>query len=1066
MTTPSPQPVPPAEQTTAAEPGVTPDDEDARPQRPELTPDRGDGREPRPSTIGTQEIRFALAFTGGVSLAIWMGGVARELDLLVQASDRRRIVDDGAADPSTPDSDPLRRGYRRLLDILDAQVAVDVLAGTSAGGINAALLGLVNVRRLDLGELRDIWLSAGDLGQLLRDPKEQAPSSLLRGDGRMLAELTSGIRRLIGAAPPTGDPRRTDVYITTTLLSPESSRFADDYGTEIVDTDHHALFHFDEVSLTASDVVPALALAARSSASFPAAFEPSFVRFGPPPAGRSDPAHPDMSPFTDATRSHWAADGGLLVNRPLAPLLQSVFDRDTDREVRRTLLYIVPSSDGSDTSPEDDQTRPLTLPQALLGDLGATLNQSIAADLAVIKEHNDRTRAHADTRLRLATLGGALPHGTPLADATAWADYVERQGDWFVGPLVTEIARQLATWHGPVPPGWSSPRGTNRDARLRGAAHAEATRAWPRRPPEDEQALGAAAALGRSAFDAAKATVLRLLGHGYVLAEAVEERTCLARLGMHVHHAFDTAARTDVRGLVAGHLAAAAAEDPAPSLEDVVVRVTDDYGAAQGGEAPLRTAWRALGAATASALPLLDGLARAGAHDDGAPPAAAGADTPVSGRPRRSLHRRRAAAAAELTSYVRFLDRGNPVAQLLDLHVAVRSVLPVLLEVEQPVELVQVSADTRCALAPRHPTAASKLTGMQMHHFGAFYKTSWRANDWMWGRLDGCGWLVHVLLDPRRVLTVMENDGVPPGQRAETFGGRLSDALERPLPRGLLADLAYLDDASLPIPVSLPDLALWAAGVLQQHVLVAELPVVAAHLRTSDEGGPSRAAVTWLAAFDGTEWERTGAAPSPDVLTDLLDRCPVAAETLTAEAEARTPLYLRTLTRSVAVATASGTGLGRAPTSLRPTFTTARAVTQTAYAAMTVTGGVRRSMTLAAVGLLLFGVLGMLTDTVLFGVAGVVSLGAGAILLAVCLGPTTVGVLRLLLALALLVVGATPWLPWLRERLYSVLSPATSGWLDEHRWLWPVVLFLVLLPPLLAVVDLVASARRRARSPA
>src|SRR5258708_4311920 len=71
-------------------------------------------------------------------------------------------------------------------------------------------------------------------------------------------------------------------------------------------------------------------------------------------------------------------------------------------------------------------------------------------------------------------------------------------------------------------------------------------------------------------------------------------------------------------------------------------------------------------------------------------------------------------------------------------------------------ELVQVSADTRSLLARDWKTAQKKLTGMQFHHFGAFYKRSWRANDWMWGRLDGAGWLVHVLLDPRRVRWIVQ----------------------------------------------------------------------------------------------------------------------------------------------------------------------------------------------------------------------------------------------------------------------------------------------------------------------
>ncbi|MFH9613343.1 hypothetical protein ACH4MM_06230 [Streptomyces pratensis] len=37
------------------------------------------------STHQLSELRLAAAFTGGVSLAVWMGGVAREMNLLAGA---------------------------------------------------------------------------------------------------------------------------------------------------------------------------------------------------------------------------------------------------------------------------------------------------------------------------------------------------------------------------------------------------------------------------------------------------------------------------------------------------------------------------------------------------------------------------------------------------------------------------------------------------------------------------------------------------------------------------------------------------------------------------------------------------------------------------------------------------------------------------------------------------------------------------------------------------------------------------------------------------------------------
>src|SRR5947207_15387915 len=86
----------------------------------------------------TQEVRFATARTGGVSLAIWMGGVARELNLLDQASRER----EGAATVPLESLDPadqeVRRRYGALLERLDVVIRVDVLSGTSAGGVNAA----------------------------------------------------------------------------------------------------------------------------------------------------------------------------------------------------------------------------------------------------------------------------------------------------------------------------------------------------------------------------------------------------------------------------------------------------------------------------------------------------------------------------------------------------------------------------------------------------------------------------------------------------------------------------------------------------------------------------------------------------------------------------------------------------------------------------------------------------------------------------------------------------------------------------------------------------------------
>jgi predicted acylesterase/phospholipase RssA len=84
----------------------------------------------RPYAQDRQEVRVAVVMIGGVSLAIWIGGVTLELQHLHLAG---RHLDRSAV--------PLRV-YQELLDFLHARARVDVIAGTSAGGVNGGFLAL------------------------------------------------------------------------------------------------------------------------------------------------------------------------------------------------------------------------------------------------------------------------------------------------------------------------------------------------------------------------------------------------------------------------------------------------------------------------------------------------------------------------------------------------------------------------------------------------------------------------------------------------------------------------------------------------------------------------------------------------------------------------------------------------------------------------------------------------------------------------------------------------------------------------------------------------------------
>ena len=84
-----------------------------------------------------QEVRIAVVMIGGVSLAIWIGGVTLELQHLDLAS--RNLAQRGA-----------QGLYEELLDFMHCRARIDVIAGTSAGGVNGGFLALGAVHGCDL----------------------------------------------------------------------------------------------------------------------------------------------------------------------------------------------------------------------------------------------------------------------------------------------------------------------------------------------------------------------------------------------------------------------------------------------------------------------------------------------------------------------------------------------------------------------------------------------------------------------------------------------------------------------------------------------------------------------------------------------------------------------------------------------------------------------------------------------------------------------------------------------------------------------------------------------------
>ncbi len=131
------------------------------------------------ASLPERELRLAIVCYGGVSLAVYMYGISREILGAVRASERlHRAWRDGTAhDEIAAALLPSERVYLDLLSRigrhLRLRVIVDVLAGASAGGINAIMLARALATDGRLDRHRDFWLRCADVGELL-DPAARA----------------------------------------------------------------------------------------------------------------------------------------------------------------------------------------------------------------------------------------------------------------------------------------------------------------------------------------------------------------------------------------------------------------------------------------------------------------------------------------------------------------------------------------------------------------------------------------------------------------------------------------------------------------------------------------------------------------------------------------------------------------------------------------------------------------------------------------------------------------------------------------------------------------------------
>ena len=411
-----------------------------------------------PTVDYTNEVRFAVVMYGGVSLAIYINGIAQEMLRWVRSTAKGAdpkfallsSTADAAAQPTTLSG--TERVYRKLSYILantgpgaptdageriklaEAQMAnnetintrfvVDILSGTSAGGINGIFLAKALANGQDISDLENLWITEGDISTLINDKRsvekplklQDPPASLLNSQ-RMYLELLKAFDGMEKKNSGTPFVDELDLFVTTTDLSGVTLpiRLAD---SVVYERRHRNVLRFiyskAEVSFAPADrndfqakYNPFLAYAARCTSAFPFAFEPMSLcdtdhileRYGPYTTNKNcgsessdwqrfykDYLNPvGVRPVPYHQRAF--ADGGYLDNKPFTYATEVVARRQAHLPVTRKLIYIEPSPE----HPEDvaeEAGKPDAIANVSAALLSLPRYETIREDLQRLRDHN------------------------------------------------------------------------------------------------------------------------------------------------------------------------------------------------------------------------------------------------------------------------------------------------------------------------------------------------------------------------------------------------------------------------------------------------------------------------------------------------------------------------------------------------------------------------------------------------------------------------------------------------------------------------------------------------------
>jgi patatin-related protein len=372
---------------------------------------------------------------------------------------------------------------------------IDIISGTSAGGINGIYLAKALVGNSEITPVQELWFDEGDIAELINDKRsyDQIPvaytneTESLLNSRRMYYRLLKAFDAMDKSrTKPSTDIATTqladeiDVFATTTDIEgiPVPIRLLDNIVYERRHrNDFHLRFVPGERNDFQADNNPFLAFAARCTSSFPFTFEPmrlcdidEILRFDPiyaqnkkycrsestrwrkffmnylefNPEGQ-DAIYAGSTPF----RERSFGDGGYLNNAPFSFAVNSLLALQPMVPIDRKLLYVEPSPSHPEEAPPRTEK-----PDAVENSLAALVTipgyQTIRDDLGRMLERNDNA-AKINKALREVEGTIQLPDLAPgdlpdvgMEQGASYRGYYQIRATDTTGMLALMVAQTLS----------------------------------------------------------------------------------------------------------------------------------------------------------------------------------------------------------------------------------------------------------------------------------------------------------------------------------------------------------------------------------------------------------------------------------------------------------------------------------------------------------------------------------------------------------------------------------------------------------------------------------------------